>query len=231
MTTPDRPDPATDEPLRVGVLLFDGVEPLDAVGPAQVFWSVGSTRAWLPPLRPLEVHLVAERAGPVTAGYGFVLGADRGYDDCPPLDVLVVPGGTGGETDDATARIGRRFQTHHEPTLAFVRATAERGGVVASVCTGAFVLAGAGLLAGRRGNTHWSARDELLALMADRGERFEPVAERVVDDGAIVTGGGVSSGIDVALTLVRRFLGDDCAELTATVIERETPAAGFGVRA
>lgn len=212
-----------EPPWRVGVLLFDGVEPLDAIGPAQVLWSTASARRWLPPFRPVEVVLVAESSGPVTAGYGLVLHATHGYDTCPPLDALVIPGGTGGEDDDRTARIGRRFQARHEPTLAFVRALADRGAVVASVCTGAFVVAGAGLLAGRRGNTHWSARDELVGFMAARGEPFALVPERVVDDGDIVTAGGVSSGIDLALALVERVLGVAVRELTAEIVEQETP--------
>lgn len=229
-----------EEPLRVGVLLFHGVEPLDAIGPAQVFWSLEWGRAVLPPFRPIEVHLVAEDAGPIRAAYGLVIHPTTTYADCPSLDVLIVPGG--GQEDDDTARLGRRFHAHHEPTLDFVRQHAASGStrptagsipdstpgsmpvLTSSVCTGTFILAGAGVLAGRRGNTHWSARDELMKVMVDRGEPFELVATRVVDDGDVLSAGGVSSGIDLALHLVERLLGSACRDVAAVIIEQDTPS-------
>jgi cyclohexyl-isocyanide hydratase len=85
------------------------------------------------------------------------------------------------------------------------------------------LLAGAGLLAGRRGNTHWAYRQELLDLMASRGETFDLVVERVVDDGPVVTAGGVLSGIDLGFHVVERLLGADVAALAAGAIEAETP--------
>ena len=215
--------PSAEPPLEVGVLLFRGVEPLDAIGPAEVFWSLASVRPFVAPFRPVNVRLVAGTAGPIELGYGFVVHADTGYADCPPLDVLVVPGGTGGDEDDATARAGRRFYERHEPTVAFVRNQARSTQIVASVCTGTFLLAGAGLLAGRTVNTHWTARDELAAKMAARGEAVTIEAARVVDDGDVVTAGGVSSGIDLALHVVGRLLGDQVAGAAALAIERETP--------
>lgn len=217
------PDRASSAALRVGVLLFDGVEPLDAIGPAQVFWSLDSARVAVAAFRPIEVHLVAETSAPVTAGYGLIVHPTVDYASCPPLDVLIVPGGTGGEDDDATAKIGRRFQSHHPATLAFVKRQDEHTAVTASVCTGTFILAGAGLMAGHRGNTHWYSRDELVAFIGARGEPFELVTERVVDDGHIVTAGGVSSGIELALHLVGRLLGDDVRTAVHAIIERETP--------
>jgi transcriptional regulator GlxA family with amidase domain len=234
MTDPSpRPaDPSTD-PLRVGVLLFHGFEPLDAIGPAQVFWSLESVRARLAPMRPIEVHLVAHTDDPIRAGHGLVVHPTVTYASCPPLDVLIVPGGTGDEDRGETATEGRRFYARHEPTLSFVQAHAAqvRSGAGAdaplttSVCTGAFILASAGLLAGRRGNTHWYSRDELVKLMADRGEDFELDTSRVVDDGEIVTAGGVSSGIDLALHLVDRLVGPDAHTAAAMVIEEQTPQA------
>src|SRR5690606_11894041 len=113
MSTPDTP------PRHLGVLLFRGAEPLDALGPAQVLWSLDSTRRFLAPFDDTIVHLVAEEAGPVTLGYGLVVEATTSFADCPPLDALVVPGGSGGEEEDGTARWGRRFYERHEPTLAF----------------------------------------------------------------------------------------------------------------
>lgn len=213
----------TEVPLRIGVLLFAGIEPLDFVGPAQVFWSLESARSFLPPMREVLVDLVAESMEPVRCGHGLVVNPTTDFGEAPPFDVVIVPGGTGGETDDGSALIGRRFQARHEPTLAFVRTQAAGGAVVASVCTGTFILAGAGLLAGRTGNTHWRAREELLRFMADRGETFTLRPDRVVDDGDILTAGGVSSGIDLALHLVDRLLGERCRAMVTTIIESETP--------
>jgi transcriptional regulator GlxA family with amidase domain len=207
------------EPLHIGVLLFEDVEPLDAVGPAQVFWSLGSARRYIEPFRATEVHLVAETTDPVRFGHGMVVHPAYDYDTAPALDVLIVPGGSGAEreVDDGPGTFGRRFQAQHEPTLAFVRRQAAHAEVVASVCTGA------GLLDGHRGNTHWSARDELVRTMEDRGESFVLEVARVVDDGAIVTAGGVSSGIDLGLHLVERFLGPEPRRAAAAIIEQETP--------
>lgn len=220
------------ETLQIGVLLFDGVEPLDAIGPAQVFWSLQSARRFVPDVGAVEVHMVAERDEPVATRGGFFVLPTVTYDDCPHLDVLIVPGGT-GEEDRAhpeTATSGRLFQSRHEATLAFVRDASATAVITASVCTGAFILGGAGLLAGRRVNTHWASRDELVEFMAARGESITIVAERVVDDGDLVSGGGVSSGIDVALHLVGRLLGAAALEAAAAVIERETPPEAAKVR-
>jgi transcriptional regulator GlxA family with amidase domain len=141
---------------------------------------------------------------------------------------LIVPGGTGEEVRDETATEGRRFYAGHEPTLSFVRAhaaqarTSRDAPLTTSVCTGAFILAAAGLLAGHRGNTHWYSRDELVKVMAERGEEFELDPSRVVDDGEVVTAGGVSSGIDLALHLIDRLIGPDAQRAAASVIELET---------
>ena len=234
--TLDRPGAArsarswpVDTPLRVGVLLFEGVEPLDAIGPAQVFWSLATARGLVDGLPAIEVHLVAETSEPVRAGHGLVLHPTTTYAEVGDLDVLIVPGGSGNDPDIEVAAtdpaVGRRFQVNHRPTIEFVAAQAANASVTASVCTGTFILGAADLLGGRRANTHWSARDELVATMADRGAPFTLEIARVVDDGDIVSGGGVSSGIDVALHLVDRLLGPACRDVAAAIIERETPGA------
>jgi transcriptional regulator GlxA family with amidase domain len=229
MSDPVVPDPwPADTPLRVGILLFDGVEPLDAIGPAQVFWSLSTGRGLVADCPAIEVLLVAETAEPVRAGHGLVVHPNATYADVGALDVLIVPGGSGNDPEvvipSSEPAAGRRYQATHEPTLAFVAAQAASVQITASVCTGTFILGAAGLLDGRRGSTHWSARDELGRFMAARGEAFTIEAERVVDDGDVVTGGGVSSGIDVALHIVDRVLGPACREVAAAIIERETPA-------
>ena len=210
---------------RAGVLLFDGFEPLDAIGPAEVLWALprASEVAGVAGLPATEVHLVSESGGPVTAGYGLVVQSTDSYAGCPPLDLLVVPGG--GADAPQSSTWGVQYFRHHEPTLAFVRRQAEHADVVASVCTGTFILAGSGVLAGHRATTHWRSRQALVEAMAERAEPFELVEARVVDDGDLVTAGGVTSGIELALHLVGRIFGDEYRKAAALDIERETPVS------
>src|SRR5437588_10996067 len=110
----------------------------------------------------------ADRPG--HAGNGLVVEANHTFDDCPPLDVLLVAGGSSG-----SETAGRRVEQRNEPTIAFIRERARDAQLTASVCTGAFLLAEAGVLSGRRANTHWMYRDELRELMSARGEPFDLV--------------------------------------------------------
>ena len=213
----------TVRPLQVGILLFPGYEPLDALGPAQVFWTLGTIRKYVAPFREVDVHLVAETIDPVVAAYGFTAHPTTTYADCPALDVLIVPGGSGGTAKD-TDLLGRRYYWTHEPTLEFLQRQDAGTEITASVCTGAFILAGAGLLSGCRATTHWRSRDELVTRMAERNEPFELVNERVVDDGRIVTAGGVSSGIALGFHLVERLFGKEVRDVVYVAIEMETPA-------
>jgi transcriptional regulator GlxA family with amidase domain len=203
--------------VNFGILLFDGADEMDVMGPARVFWALDDARPFVDAFPPTAVHLVAEHAGPVQCANGATIHATVDYATCPDLDVLVVAGGSGD------GKGGRVVQHRHDPTLDFIRGQASRAQVVASVCTGAFVLAGAGLLGGRRANTHWAYRQELRDLMASRGEGFELVTERVVDDGDLVTAGGVLSGIALGFHLVERLLGPDLRAAAAMCIEAETP--------
>jgi cyclohexyl-isocyanide hydratase len=225
--------PRAQATWHAGILLFEGFEPLEAMGPAQVLWALSYVRnAPGVSLPEMKVHLVAASGDPVIAAHGMVLHPTISFDGCPDLTLLVVAGSapapeaaTGGEGEGGTSSSFQPFRG--DPAMhAFIRGQAERGALVSSVCTGAFILAEAGLLAGRRATTHWFARGALVELMADRGEPFELVAERVVDDGAIVTGGGISSGIDLALRLVSRSFGQATSDAVARVIERQTPTDG-----
>jgi transcriptional regulator GlxA family with amidase domain len=204
----------------VGILLFDGADELDVVGPYRVFVAAGDAARYLEDAPAVHVHLVAEAQRAVRLAHGMEINASATYASCPELDVLVVPG---GGSDDAEATAGRRAQQKHPPTIEFVRDRAERASVTASVCTGAFLLAEAGLLDGRRANTHWGYRDELAQRMKERGAVIDIVAERVVDDGDVVTAGGVTSGIDLALTLVGRLCGARVRQAVELMLERETP--------
>jgi cyclohexyl-isocyanide hydratase len=222
---------ATTQPgdtWRAGVLLFGGFEPLDAIGPAEVLWSLPhaahAARAADGPVLPeIRVDLVAESTDPVTAAHGMVVHPTVSYDDCPPLDLLVVPGG--GREGPVRDHWGVRYYQEHGPTLDLVRRQAASAGILASVCTGSFILAGAGALAGRRATTHWYSRQALVETMAERAEPFELVEARVVDDGDVVTAGGVSSGIELALHLITRLFGTEAGQVTGLLIEHETPTS------
>ena len=172
-------------PLQIGLLVFPKVTQLDFTGPLQVFASVPGA----------QVHLIWKRIEPVPSDSVLTLTPTVSFADCPQLDVICVPGGAGV---NALMR--------DDETLSFVRAQAKGARFVTSVCTGALVLGAAGLLEGKRATTHWASHDLLAAFGA------EAVEARVVRDGALLTGGGVTAGIDFALTLVAELAGRDVAE-------------------
>lgn len=183
----------TPNPRHIGILLFDDVEELDAVGPWEVlaYWTRNH------PDDGWAVSCMSENGRPVTAAKGLVLGAHHSLADAPPLQVLVHPGGQG-------TRVLLRDPKH----LEWVRAQRATVPLMTSVCTGALVYAAAGLLRERRATTYWGAMDELRAL--DPTVQVRP-AERWVDDGDIITSAGVSAGIDMALHLVVRLAGTERA--------------------
>jgi len=177
----------------IGIVLFDDVEELDAVGP----WEVLSWWTRTHPEDGFAVTTLAPDGGVVTAAKGLRMVADHSFADAPVLDVLLYPGGS-----------GTRAHTRDPERLDWVRARAAEASLVTSVCTGALVLAAAGLLAGRPATTFHGALDELRDLDASVEVRPE---DRFVDDGDVVTSSGVSAGIDMALHLVGRFAGADRA--------------------
>ncbi len=197
-------DPAE---VRIAFLLFPGLTQLDLTGPAQVLSRVPGAR----------VEYVAATLDPVPSDCGLALVPTATLSDAAPADVLVVPGGDGA------------FDAMLDPeVVAFVRREAERATWVVSVCTGAFVLGAAGLLAGKRATTHWASKPMLAAFGAD------PVEDRVVDDGSVVTAAGVSAGIDAALWLVAELAGQPVAEAVQLQIEYDPQPpfdAGSAVRA
>ena len=185
----------------VGILLFDDVEELDFVGPLEVFGTATRFGA------DCQVHLVAEKTTPVRARNGLRILPDCTFESAPLLSVLIVPGGLGARTH---ARQNPRI-------LQFVRA---QKGLVGSVCTGALILAEAGLLTGLAATTHHSAFD-LLEQYPDvcvrRGERWI-IGER------IATSAGVSAGVDLALALVANFWGAGVASQVAENLEWSSTA-------
>jgi transcriptional regulator GlxA family with amidase domain len=179
--------------VQIAFALYDRFTALDIIGPFNVL-------AYVP---GVEARFVAETLEPVTADVGRpVIVPDLTFADCDRPDIVVVPGGPGStRIAEITALTDWLRRVH--PTTTYTT----------SVCTGAYALAGAGLLEGLRATTHWSALDGLSAYGA------EPVAERVVDEGRIITGAGVSAGIDMALTLVGRHWGDRTAQAIQLGIE------------
>ncbi len=181
--------PAAPGARNIGILLFDGVEELDAVGPYEVlaYW----TRTY--PGDGYTVFCLSADGGPVTGAKGLALGAHTALGHAPPLEVLVHPGGQG-------TRPVLRDPGH----LQWVRGQRGTVALMTSVCTGSLVYAAAGLLQGRPATMHWAAIDELHALDPSIKIQHD---DRWVDDGDVVTSAGVSAGIDMALHLVSRVAG------------------------
>jgi transcriptional regulator GlxA family with amidase domain len=177
----------------IGILLFEGVEELDAVGPWEVlaYW----TRTF--PDDGWDVTTITRDGEAVTAAKGLLLTPHSSYDSMPALDVLVYPGGQ-----------GTRPHLRDDDQLAWVRQQRDSVGLMTSVCTGSLVYAAAGLLHARPATTHWGALDRLAEL--DPSIEVRP-DDRYVDDGDVITSSGVSAGIDMALHLVRRLASADRA--------------------
>ena len=189
--------------FNVGFVIFPDLTQLDFTGPLQV----------LARLPQSAVHIVARSEAPVPTDCGLSLLPTRTFANCPQLDLICVPGGVAG----VIGAIG------DQATIDFVRLQAERAKYVTSVCTGAFVLGVAGLLKGRRATTHWAYTD-LLPLV---GATYEKA--RVVRDGNLITGGGVTAGIDFGLAVVAELAGEATARTIQLGIEYDpTPPFDSG---
>ena len=164
-----------------GIVLYPDFEELDAVGPYEVIGMLGKLDPdW-------RVVMIAENAGPVRSLSGLNVIADYGFDDAPPLNVILVPGGLGSRNAMDDPRL-----------VDYVRNAGQSATWVTSVCTGAMILHRAGFLSGRPATTHWGAIHELKAL----GDVDVKEGVRWVHDGNVITSAGVSAGIDMALYLV-----------------------------
>lgn len=182
----------------VGVLLFPGFELLDVFGPLEAF-------GVRPSREHFEALLIAERAGEVASTPGQRAIADVGFDDPRPLDVLLVPGG-----------MGTRREVDNPRLLGWITERARGAEIVASVCTGAGLLARAGVLDGRRATSNKLA----FAWAREQGPKTEWVKEaRWVEDGNVFTSAGVSAGIDMALAIIARAVSPELAEQAATFME------------
>ncbi|MGF6640653.1 DJ-1/PfpI family protein [Paraburkholderia sp. MM6662-R1] len=185
--------------LQIGFLVFPKVQQLDLTGPHDVLASLpGAT-----------MHLIWKTREPVVSSNGLVLTPSTTYESCPPLDVICVPGGS-GVTD----------LLQDEQTIDFVCRQAASARYVTSVCTGALLLGAAGLLRGRRATTHWAFHSLLAPLGAI------PTHARVVRDGNLITGGGVTAGIDFGLTVAAELAGAEEAQAIQLELEY-APAPPF----
>jgi len=194
--------------INAGIFIFDGVEVLDFAGPFEVF----SRTRLVPGLEsrrseesaPFHVFTVAKTHGPLVAIGGLTVTPRFSFEDTPPIHLLVVPGG-----------FGVRGLLEDPATLEWIRRTASAARRTSSVCSGALLLARAGLLSGRRATTHWSSFDRLAELAPDAKLERD---SRFVDDG-VWTSAGVAAGIDLAFHIVETLCGRDVADDTARYIE------------
>jgi transcriptional regulator GlxA family with amidase domain len=195
---------------RVGILIFPSVEVLDFCGPYEVF---SVTRLNEDRRReessPFEVLLVAQSGEPVVATGGLRAIPDATLETCPPLDILVVPGGWGTRQEITNQRL-----------LTWISERAKQVETLTSVCTGAMLLGQVGLLDGRRATTHWRSLDRMR-------QSFPAVTVEdklhVVEDGHVLTSAGISAGIDMALRVVARYFGDAVGRATARHMEYPFP--------
>lgn len=178
--------------MRIGILLYEGVTALDAVGPFEVLARVPGA----------EIVWVGQRPGLVNATHGLGLRVDTGYAECPDLDVVLAPGGP-----------GQPAAAEDPEAMRFLRQQAATARWLTSVCTGSLLLGAAGLLRGYRATTHWRYMDCLPQLGAI------PLRKRVVADRNRVTAAGVSAGIDLGLFLAARFAGERTARSIQLYLE------------
>jgi cyclohexyl-isocyanide hydratase len=179
--------------FNIGFVIFPQLTQLDFTGPQQV----------LARLPDSTMHIVAKSAAPVPSDSGLGLVPTHTFENCPPLDLICVPGGNAGVVKAIADR----------ETIEFVRRQSASAKYVTSVCTGAFILGVAGLLEGLRATTHW-AFAELLPLVGATHEKA-----RVVKDGNVITAGGVTSGIDFGFRVVAEIAGDSVAQAVQLGLE------------
>ena len=185
-------------PRRLGALLFPGFELLDTFGPLEMFGNMPGA---------VEIVTVAQHKGPVRSGQGPSAVAEYDFADCPRLDLLLIPGG-----------MGTRTEVENPALLDWLRRRVPETEVTMTVCSGTALLAGAGLLDGRRATTNKMFFQEV----AQSGPRVEWVKEaRWVEDGKYATSSGVSAGIDMALAVIAKLAGQQVSDSLAVATEYE----------
>jgi len=186
----------------VGIFLFDDIEVLDFAGPFEVFSVTTKENGE----KPFNVETISADGGMIRALNGLNVQPDYSFETMPNFDILVIPGGRGA----------REREIHNEETIAWIKAQSKSVRLLTSVCTGALLLAKAGLLDGKAATTHWASYDRLEkdfpAVQVKRDVKF-------VDEGDIVTSGGISAGINMSFHIVERLLGAETARETAKRME------------
>jgi len=195
---------------QTGIVVFEDVEVLDFCGPFEVFsvTRLNEQRRREEP-SPFNVFLVAETKSLLMAAGGMKVFPDYDLDDCPALDILVVPGGW-----------GTRKEMNNERLLRWIADRSRQVKILTSVCTGALLLGKAGLLDGKRATTHWRSLDWMQELFPKTHVEKQL---HFVEDGALFTSAGISAGIDMALKVVARYFGDAIARATAKHMEYPFP--------
>jgi transcriptional regulator GlxA family with amidase domain len=187
---------------RVGIFLFDDVEVLDFAGPFEVF----SVTTMENKEKPFIVETISEEGNIINARNGLKVQPDFGFHNMPPFDILIIPGGLGA----------REKEIHNDNVIKWIVTEMQNVQLMTSVCTGALLLAKAGLLNGKKGTTHWASlerlKEEFPEVDVQHGVKF-------VDEGNIVTSGGISAGINMSFHIVKRLLGSNVAKATAKRME------------
>ncbi|MGE5380789.1 MAG: DJ-1/PfpI family protein, partial [Methylocystaceae bacterium] len=188
---------------KVGILLFDDVEILDFAGPFEV---LSIAEAEPGGGNPFAVKTISETGELVTGRNGLKIQPDYGFKDQVDFDIIIIPGGPGTY----------QIETQNDSVIGWIREQASKAEITASVCTGAFLLAKAGILKGKKATTHWRSLDRLgneyPQVLVQRGIKY-------VDEGSVITSAGISAGIDMALYLVRKLVGNQVAVNTARRME------------
>ena len=191
-----------DKVWRVGILIFNEAEVLDIAGPFETF-SIAANETGI---KVFNVKTVAETKKIIHARNGLKIEPDYSFDDAPNFDILIVPGGYGAE----------EIEIHNEILLNWIKEQANVVEILASVCTGAFLLAKAGLLDGKKATTHWIDIDrfdkEFANVCVQRDIKF-------IDEGSIITSAGISAGINMSFHIIKRLLGIEIAKKTAKRME------------
>lgn len=187
----------------VGILLFNEVEVLDFAGPFEVFSIASYSNCQQ---KPFTVKTVAQTTDLISARNGLKVQPDFDFNNSPSFDILIIPGGYGAE----------EIEIHNEILKNWIKIRAEECDIIASVCTGSFLLAETGLLDGKRATTHWLDIDRLESeytkIKVQRGVKY-------VDESNIITSGGISAGIDMSFYLLNRLVGKEIAIATAKRME------------
>jgi transcriptional regulator GlxA family with amidase domain len=194
--------------INVGILIFDEVEVLDFAGPFEVFSRTrtikGAESRRSEDSAPFMTFTVASNSDIIVATGGLKVIPDYSFNNCPKIDILVVPGG-----------YGTRTLLNNEDVLKWIRSRAADSSKITSVCTGSLLLAKAGLLEGKRATTHWGALKALESI----SKNIQVINDRRIIDDDVITSAGVSSGIDMAFMLVENLFGEIVAKDTSKYIE------------